>query len=115
MNLDIIIIGAGASGLMAAKELSRTGKKVVILEARDRIGGRIWPLDEKEWGYPAQAGGEFVHGKAPVTRALAKEAGLTYVSTDHGGEVWSVRDGEPIKTDWSMPDQEILHKKLAEL
>ena len=114
MKTDVIIIGAGASGLMAARELGKAGKKVIILEARDRIGGRIWPLDEKEWGYPAQAGGEFVHGKAPVTRSLVKEAGLTYVNgSDY--EVWSVRDGEPVKTEWDMPDEEILHEKLREL
>ena len=53
---DIIIIGAGASGLMAAKELATAGKKVIILEARDRVGGRIWPLDQKQFDYPAQGG-----------------------------------------------------------
>ena len=40
MESDIVIIGAGASGLMAARGLARAGKSVVILEARDRIGGR---------------------------------------------------------------------------
>ena len=41
MKSNIIIIGAGAAGLMAARELGKAGKKVIILEARDRIGGRI--------------------------------------------------------------------------
>jgi monoamine oxidase len=40
----IIVIGAGAAGLMAARELGRAGKKVTVLEARDRCGGRIDPL-----------------------------------------------------------------------
>ena len=110
MKTDVIIIGAGASGLMAARELSKAGKKVLILEARDRIGGRIWPLDENEFGYPAQGGGEFVHGKAAVTKALLKEAGLTY--SPMGGEVWTVRNGEPTKSDFGMPDQDLLHQKL---
>src|SRR5262245_25260022 len=110
---EIIIIGAGASGLMAACELSKVGKKVIILEARDRVGGRIMPLSEKEFGYPAQGGAEFIHGKAPITRSLMAEAGLTYVYM--GGEVWSVRDGEPVKTTWDMPDEDILHEKLQEL
>ncbi|HVI14755.1 MAG TPA: FAD-dependent oxidoreductase, partial [Pseudolabrys sp.] len=39
-----VIVGAGAAGLMTARELARAGKKVTILEARDRCGGRIYPL-----------------------------------------------------------------------
>lgn len=92
MNTEIIIVGAGAAGLMAARELAKACEKVLILEARNRIGGRILPLNESDFGYPAQGGAEFVHGKAPITKALMKEAGLTYVPDD--GEVWTVRNGE---------------------
>jgi monoamine oxidase len=83
MQPDIIIIGAGAAGLMAARELSARGpakagrgKKVLVLEARERIGGRIFPLPVEEFGYPAEGGAEFVHGDAPITYALAREAGV---------------------------------------
>ena len=48
MNTEIIIIGAGAAGLMSARELAKAGKKVVILEARNRIGGRILSLSESD-------------------------------------------------------------------
>lgn len=92
MNPDAIIIGAGAAGLMAARELGKAGKKVLVLEARDRIGGRIFPLNESEFGYPAQGGAEWVHGEAPITRALVKEAGLSIIHED--GEVWNARNGE---------------------
>ena len=100
MKYDVIIVGAGAAGLMAARELGRAGKKVVILEARDRIGGRIFPLPESEFGYEAQGGAEFVHGEAPLTCELLAECGATLT---HATEWWSVVDGEPHKHATSAP------------
>ena len=92
MSTEILIIGAGAAGLIAARELGKAGKKVIVLEARNRIGGRILPLDEKEFGYPAQGGAEWVHGAAPITKGLVKEAHLTLIP--EAGEIWSDRSGE---------------------
>src|ERR1700723_4496197 len=87
----IVVIGAGAAGLMAARELGRAGKKVTILEARDRCGGRIYPLPSAEFGYPAEGGAEFVHGEAPVTRRLLREAGLALLPL--AGAAWHVENG----------------------
>lgn len=109
MNSDVIIIGAGAAGLMAARELSRAGKKVLILEARNRIGGRILPLNESDFDYPAQGGAEWVHGEAPVTRTLVKEAGLTFIPED--GEVWSMRDGELVQMTQFVTNDPVLKEK----
>src|SRR5437868_6319757 len=72
-----IVVGAGAAGLMTARELARAGKRVTILEARDRCGGRIYPLPADEFGYPAEGGAEFVHGAATVTRSVMRAAGLS--------------------------------------
>lgn len=110
----IVVVGAGACGLMAGLELAKAGKDVVILEARDRTGGRIWPLDRSEFGYFAQGGAEFVHGPAPITKKLIKEAGLTFESMK--GEVWLAQKGDLKKEESFLPfDQTILHQKLKEL
>src|SRR3979490_1176816 len=89
---QIVVIGAGAAGLMAARELARAGKRVTILEARDRCGGRIHPLPAAEFGYPAEGGAEFVHGEAPVTHGLLCEAGLSLLPIQ--GTRWTAGDGK---------------------
>jgi monoamine oxidase len=72
-DADVLIIGAGAAGLAAARELSRAGRKVLILEARDRIGGRIHTHFDS---WPIELGAEFVHGKPPETLQIAERARL---------------------------------------
>jgi monoamine oxidase len=92
----IVIVGAGAAGLMAARELARAGRKVTVLEARTRCGGRIHPLPASEFGYAAEGGAEFVHGEAPLTRRLLREAGLSLQEIE--GEQWS-SDGTRLSRD----------------
>ncbi len=78
---------------MAGRELARAGHKVTVLEARDRIGGRIWELPADQFGYRAEGGAEFIHGEATVTKALVREAGLTLVRGRRDGERWDKRGG----------------------
>jgi monoamine oxidase len=98
-----LIVGAGAAGLMTARELARAGRRVTIVEARDRCGGRVYPLPIHEFGYPAEGGAEFVHGAATVTRGLMREAGLSL--QPRAGTRWSTRTGallpdEPSVAHW---------------
>ena len=74
MALSIIIIGAGASGLMAARRLSAAGFVVTVLEAGASPGGRIVTL--KREGRVVEGGAEFIHGELPISLQLAKEADI---------------------------------------
>jgi len=76
---DVIVIGAGAAGLMAAAELIEAGRSVTVLEARDRIGGRIWTRREPGVAVPIELGAEFIHGHAPITQSLLERAGTAVI------------------------------------
>ena len=108
-----LIVGAGASGLMAARELARAGKSVTILEARERCGGRIYPLPVEQFGYAAEGGAEFVDGSAPITRALVREARLSLAPL--AGTRWSTRGGTLAPGGRRFPHADRLHQALAEL
>src|SRR4029077_2614239 len=99
--MNFLIVGAGAAGLMTARELARAGKRVTIIEARDRCGGRIYPLPIQEFGYPAEGGAEFVHGAAPETRRLMREARLSLLPS--AGKRWSTRTGVLLPDEYSVP------------
>src|SRR5277367_4166219 len=102
--MHFLVVGAGAAGLMAARELARAGKRVTVVEARERCGGRIDPLPAEIFGYPAEGGPEFVHGAAPVTRAAMREARLSL--SPRGGTRWSTRTGALSPAEFSPPHQD---------
>ena len=109
----IVVIGAGAAGLMAARVLGRAGKKVTILEARERCGGRIDPLSVAEFGYSAEGGAEFIHGEAPVTRGLLREAELSMLPIE--GTQWSVVAGRLSAEDSLRTYKVQLHAAMQEV
>jgi monoamine oxidase len=98
---------------MTARELARAGKRVTILEARARCGGRIDPLPAEEFGYPAEGGAEFVHGAAPLTRAVMREAGLSLLP--RGGTRWSTRTGALLPDESSLPHAGRFYRALQEV
>src|ERR1700678_4100010 len=71
---DVVVIGAGMAGLTAARALTEAGLKVLVVEAQDRIGGRI--LTQHIGDEAIELGAEFIHGRPPELWALIDEAGL---------------------------------------
>lgn len=91
-RFDVIVIGAGAAGLSAARQLIAHGLDVVVLEARDRIGGRIWTRHDSRLTAPVELGAEFVHADAAEIRSIARQANLSVV--DVGGQRWRAERGK---------------------
>lgn len=105
---DVIVIGAGAAGLMAAYMLAKAGKTVKVLEARNRLGGRIHTHDDKY-----ELGAEFVHGNLPVTLGLLKEAGIATTAVNF--EMWQHQDGKLQQSDEFVERWDELMGKLNAL
>lgn len=76
MDCDVVVIGAGAAGLAAAHQLRSFGLSIVVLEARDRIGGRVHTVIDPLSDAPLERGAEFLHGRSRAVEAFARAAGL---------------------------------------
>src|SRR5689334_7880157 len=113
MQDEIIVIGAGAAGLMVAGKLSREGKQVTVVEARDRIGGRIYTTEEEGFSMHVEAGAEFIHGNLPETLRLLEEAALNYHATS--GELWNAREEDVRKQKDFIEHQRLFAEKLSEV
>jgi monoamine oxidase len=74
----VIVVGGGLAGLVAARELIARGADVQLLEARNRLGGRVWSVDDPEFSaVPLELGGEFIDGEHAAIRSLCHELELT--------------------------------------
>src|SRR3982751_5106419 len=95
LSTDILIVGAGASGLGAARDLSKTGFHVTVVEARSRIGGRIYTDHDPDEKLPIELGAEFIHGKPPELFSLIDEAHLPFEEVT--GRHWYLENGRLAK------------------
>jgi len=91
-SAEALIIGAGAAGLAAAADLAAAGRSALVLEARDRIGGRIWTRNEPDFPVPIELGAEFIHGRAAVTFELLQWAGIAAVDAPEAH--WTLKRGK---------------------
>ena len=125
-SADVVVVGAGFAGLTAAHRVARAGKSVLVLEARDRVGGRVWNHDLGR-GHVSERGGTFVGPTQDRVLALAKDLGVgTFPTYDTGQNVY-VADGQRIT--WSdtgptgtappdplaLPDLAVIVGKLDEM
>ncbi len=88
---EVIILGAGIAGLAAARTLAEAGRRVLVLEAQEEVGGRMRTLHVPGLAAPVELGAEFIHGRPPELLALLEEAGLATVEA--GGDLLCYRDG----------------------
>ena len=105
-EVDVVVIGAGAAGLMAALEIALSGKLVAVIEAKNSAGGRIKTVEDN--GYPVELGAEFVHGNLALTKALLKEAGASIYIT--GGRIWQYEGGQLQEQENFIEDFDVLAK-----
>ena len=91
-SADILVIGAGIAGLRAARVLVENGRRVIVLEARDRLGGRIHT--DRSWGVPVELGASWIHGVSgnPIA-ALAAAEGIETRASDYESTVYGA-DGQ---------------------
>jgi monoamine oxidase len=92
LNTDVLVIGGGAAGVTAARTLHDAGLDIVVVEARERVGGRIcFTRRDSATPVPIELGAESIHGSAPELARVLHEASLSSVGV--GGERWTTIGG----------------------
>ncbi|NWF63259.1 MAG: FAD-dependent oxidoreductase [Chloroflexi bacterium] len=94
-HADVLVLGAGIAGLAAARTLTDKGLSVIVLEARNRVGGRTWT--DSSLGVPLDLGASWIHGVNgnPITK-LAKEFGAKTAPTDGENAIEFAADGSEL-------------------
>lgn len=112
-HFDIIVIGAGASGLYAAHQLTQVKMGVLLLEGLGRIGGRMYTNLPENFTAPIESGAEFVHGEAPITLKLLKKADAAYIKMT--GNTFQAHADDVEKKDFFDSDWQLLLDELKKL
>jgi monoamine oxidase len=115
--VDVIVVGAGAAGLAAAYKLSQLNLNAVILEARQRVGGRIFTLQDDTIPTPIELGAEFIHGRPESLFNLIRDAELDFHQTT--GDAWScggttLTEGSEVEKAWEDICKQMKRSRRAE-
>jgi monoamine oxidase len=103
-TVDVAILGAGVAGLEAARVLHEHEIDFIVLEARERVGGRVFSLHDESLPVAIELGAEFVHGRAPELRDIAQEGPFAIADID--GQRWESHQGRLRRADdfWDRLD-----------
>ncbi|HWI48950.1 MAG TPA: NAD(P)/FAD-dependent oxidoreductase [Rummeliibacillus sp.] len=115
INYDVIIVGGGFSGITAARELSMLGHKVLVIEARDRIGGRTWV--DNRLGTRLEMGGTYVHWHQPHVWTEITRYGLELTTGPDTQKVYWIADGKSFSasaSDFKSKLRKAIEKLLKE-
>src|SRR5262245_13836462 len=93
MNVDVVVVGAGLSGLTAAHRLDQQGKSVLVLDAKDRVGGRTINLDVAP-GVITEGGGQWIGDRHPRIFSLIDELHLSTFKTFTAGKTVYLNHGK---------------------
>ncbi|MBI5824416.1 MAG: FAD-dependent oxidoreductase [Chloroflexi bacterium] len=100
-NAEVLVIGAGISGLAAARTLVDKGLSVIVLEARNRIGGRTWT--DSSLGLPLDLGASWIHGVSgnPITKLARQFGAKTIATNEENGVVFNSDGSEMSDSDYA--------------
>jgi len=108
---DVLIIGAGAAGLAAARELAAARLSVRVLEARGRIGGRVSTRRVSSLPYPIELGAEFLHGEPPELFEAIRRDDVDVRQV--GGHAWCKHEGRLVRCDDVYPSMARLFARMS--
>ena len=116
MGLDVVVLGAGLAGLSAARDLQRSGADVVVLESRDRVGGRVTQTALRD-GRLVQLGGEVVGPSHTAYAQLVEELGLTLeqaFTAIPGHDTWLLSDRVVVgdRDVWLSPSELACYERI---
>ena len=112
-DADVIVVGAGVAGLACAERLAEAKLAVIVVEARERVGGRILTHYDEREDFPIELGAEFVHGEHPVLMARIEQANLRLRRIDE--QPWCKEpDGlQPCGEFWSQTEKVLKSLRMS--